>query len=266
MLAQNGSSVNELCCQPATHCAGACALVIPGACRIIGGVRLPPLIAGRFVRRDNRFLVTVEARGELVATHLPNSGRLAELLTPGRTCWLAGYDNPRRKTRFDLLLVEYAGVLVSCDARLPNSLFVEALATGRLEPFRGHVRFEREVRLGESRLDFRLSAPGGVCWVEVKSVTLVEGSVARFPDAPTARGARHLRELATAAGRGDRAAVAFIIQRADARCFAPHDPADAAFGAALREAAGAGVGVYAWTCEVTRQRVGLSSQVPVDLA
>ena len=229
-------------------------------------MKLPPLIAGRFVRRDNRFRVTVEVEGESVAAHFPNSGRLTELLTPGRRCWLAEFDNPRRKTRFDLMLVEYAGVLVSVDARLPNALLAESLKVGRLEPFRGYARFEREVRLRESRLDFRLSGPAGVCWVEVKSVTLVEDDVARFPDAPTARGARHLRELAVAASRGEKAAIVFVIQRADARCFAPHDRADAAFGVTLREAAGAGVGVYAWTCEVGRGAITIAAQVPVDLA
>ena len=162
-------------------------LVIPGTCRIISFVRLPPLVAGRFVRRDNRFRVTVEVEGEPAAAHLPNSGRLTELLTPGRACWLASFDDPRRKTRLDLVLVEYASVLVSVDARLPNTLFAEALAAGRLEPFRGITRFEREVQLGESRLDFLLRGPAGACWVEVKSVTLVEDGVARFPDAPTAR-------------------------------------------------------------------------------
>jgi sugar fermentation stimulation protein A len=228
-------------------------------------VRLPPLITGRFVRRDNRFRVTVEVEGEPVTAHLPNSGRLTELLTPRRACWLVEFDNPRRKTRFDLMLIEYAGVLVSVDARLPNSLFAEALEAGWLEPFRGYTRFEREVRLGESRLDFRLRGPADVCWVEVKSVTLVEDGVARFPDAPTARGTRHLGELTTAVRGRESAAVVFVIQRADARFFVPHDRADPAFGVAMREAANAGVGVYAWACEVSQQAIRIVGQVPVEL-
>jgi len=99
-------------------------------------VKSPPLTAGRFVRRDNRFRVTVQIEGDSVAAHLPNSGRLTELLTPGRTCWLAESAKPGRKTRFDLKLVQYAGVWVSVDARLPNSLFAEAVAVGQLEPFK----------------------------------------------------------------------------------------------------------------------------------
>jgi len=238
-------------------------LAVRATCRIIGCVRLPPLIAGRFLRRDNRFRVTVEVDGDPVAAHLPNSGRLTELLIPGRLCWLAGVDNPRRKTRFDFLLVEHGDLLVSVDARLPNLLFAEALADGRLQPFRAHSRFEREVWLGKSRLDFRLHGDAGVCWVEVKSVTLVEDGVARFPDAPTARGARHLRELAAVAREGIEAAIVFVIQRADARYFAPHDQADPTFVAGLREAARAGVGVHAWTCEVSRHAVEIGRAISI---
>jgi sugar fermentation stimulation protein A len=229
-------------------------------------MRLLPLVAARFVRRENRFRVTVEIEGEFVAAHLPNSGRLTELLTPRRACWLAEFDDPRRKTRFDLALVAYADTLVSVDARLPNRLLAEALAAGCLEPFRGYSRVEREVRLGASRLDFRLSGPSGVCWVEVKSVTLVEDGIARFPDAATARGVRHLGELTRVVGEGTRAAVAFVIQRSDARCFAPHEQADPDFAAALREAASVGVGVYAWTCEVSQRAIAIAGRVPVDLA
>jgi sugar fermentation stimulation protein A len=228
-------------------------------------MELPPLVPGRFVRRDNRFRATVEIERELAAAHLPNSGRLTELLTPGRLCWLTEFDSDRRKTRFDLKLVAYAGVLVSVDARLPNPLLTEALAAGQLEPFRGYNRVKREVRLGKSRLDFLLSGPEGAYWVETKSVTLVEDGVARFPDAPTARGTRHLRELIAAAMNGDQAAAVFVIQRPDAECFAPHDEADETFGATLREAAQAGVGVYAWTCEVSRQAIEIARSIPVVL-
>jgi sugar fermentation stimulation protein A len=228
-------------------------------------VKLPPLVPARFVRRDNRFRVTVELAGEPVAAHLPNSGRLPELLTPDRPCWLVEFDDPRRKTRFDLKLMAYAGTLVSLDARLPNPLFAEAVAARRLGPFCEFERFDREVRLGDSRLDFRLEGSGGVCWVETKSVTLVEDGIARFPDAPTERGTRHVRELIAAVGRGERAAVVFVIQRADAVCFTPYAQADVAFSVALRDAARAGVGVYAWTCEVDLDRMAISAQVPVEL-
>jgi len=153
------------------------------------------------------------------------------------------------------VLREYADVLVSVDARLPNALFAEALAAGRLEPFQQYAHFEREVQFGESRLDFRLEGPVGVCWVEV--MTLVEDGVARFPDAPTARGVRHLRELMAVVRGGEQAAIVFVIQRPDARRFVPHDRADAAFGVALREAANSSVDVYALACEVSRHAISM---------
>ena len=240
-------------------------LVISGACRIICAVRLPLLLAGRFVRRDNRFCVTVRVADRPVAAHLPNSGRLTELLTSDRLCWLAALDNPRRKTRFDLKLVAYAGALVSVDARLPNHLFAEALAEGRLEPFQNYSNFDREVQLERSRLDFRLKGRGSACWVEVKSVTLVEDGVALFPDAPTARGARHVRELTSLVSEGEAAALVFVIQRTDACGFSTHDHADKAFGSALREAADAGVGIYAWGCQVSLKAIAVAGQVPVNL-
>jgi len=224
------------------------------------------LVEGRFLQRDNRFRVTVEIAGAPVPAHLPNSGRLTELLTPDRPCWLEPFDSPHRKTDFDLKLMQYAGVFVSVDARLPNALFAEALKAKWLRPFRPCEQFEREVSLGESRLDFRLTASKGhYCWVEVKSVTLVEDGVARFPDAPTARGARHLRELIQVVNDGADAAVVFVVQRSDALHLSPHDQADPTFGAALREAASAGVKMYAWACDVSREAITIARQLPIDL-
>ena len=229
-------------------------------------MRFPPLVAGRFIERVNRFRVTLEVEHVEVDAHLPNSGRLTELLTPGRPCWLKPASSPHRKTDFDLKLVAYAGVLVSVDARLPNPLFAEALEQGQLAPFQGCQGFEREVSLGESRIDFRLTMSDGFLWVETKSVTLVEDGMALFPDAPTARGSRHVQTLADAVQDGSRSAVVFVVQRPDARCFAPYDAADHAFGKALRAAADAGVDVYAWTCWVSKEAIMVTRQIPVNLA
>ena len=224
---------------------------------------LPPTVEGRFLRRDNRFRVTVEIDGEEAAAHLPNSGRLGELLEPGRPCYLVPQPAEHRRTAFDLLLVEYAGVLVSVDARLPNRLFAEAVATGTLEPFLGTTSIKAEVHHGESRLDFQLVTPTGICWVETKSVTLVENSVALFPDAPTMRGQRHLGELINLVSEGFRAAVVFIIQRQDATSFAPNRAADPAFAHLLDQAHSKGVEVYGFLCSVTRKTMAVSAMVPL---
>ena len=232
-------------------------------------MKMPPLVRGRFVRRDNRFRATVVVDGREAWAHVPNSGRLSELFVRGRSLWLAPADAPHRKTGYDLKLVEHpvpgrGDVLVSVDARLPNPLFAEALAAGRLPAF-SCASFAREVGLGDSRLDFCLDGEDGACWVETKSVTLVEEGTALFPDAPTGRGRRHLRELQAAVEAGERAAVVFVVQRPDARSFAPHPTADPAFGDTLRAVAAAGVDVRAYACDVSRTTIAISHEIPVCL-
>ncbi len=157
-------------------------------------MKFPKLVQRKFHHRDNRFRATVYVDGQQVWAHIPNSGRLNELFTSGRPVWLAPADNPDRKTAYDLKLVEYASILVSVDARLPNPLFAEALTARRIPGFE-YPNIEQEVMLGDSRLDFRLTGSEGICCVETKSVTLVEESVAKFPDVPTTRGRRHLDEV-----------------------------------------------------------------------
>lgn len=229
-------------------------------------MRFPSLVSGRFVRRVNRFRVSVRTGEELVDAHLANSGRLSELLTPGRPCWLEPAAKPHRKTDYDLKLVAYEGVLVSVDARLPNPLFAEALSEARLVPFQGCLGFEREVALDDSRIDFRLQMADGAFWVETKSVTLVEGGIALFPDAPTLRGRRHLAALVEAVRAGSQSAVVFIVQRSDARAFRPNAAADPRFAETLRRAADENLEVRAWTCSVSTEQITVTERIPVLLS
>lgn len=232
---------------------------------ILSGMNQPPLIPGKFVRRDNRFRATVLVNGRIAAAHVPNSGRLGELLTPGRPVWLRTAGSGTRKTAFDLKLVALGDVLVSVDARLPNPLFAAAVRAGLLPQF-PYTQIQGEVTYGDSRLDFRLGDGEDACWVETKSVTLVENSTARFPDAPTERGRRHLQTLITLRQQGYRAAVVFVIQRPDATAFAPHETADPAFADALRAAAAAGVEVHAYICDVSTTCISLKTAVAVQLS
>jgi sugar fermentation stimulation protein A len=180
---------------------------------------------------------------------------------------------PGRKTGYDLALVDLDGQWVSVDARLPNDLLGEALraldggaSAAVLEPFAGYETVRREVPFGSSRFDFSLEARGRPPFlVEVKSITLVLDGLGCFPDAVTARGKRHLEELTEALGAGYRAAVVFVVQRADARGVRPHDDADPKFGQALRRAAGQGVEVYAYGCRVSPKRVTIERCLPVHL-
>jgi sugar fermentation stimulation protein A len=221
---------------------------------------------GRFVTRDNRFRVTVEVDGREVWAHLPNSGRLGELLVPGCRALLVERPEAGRKTRYDLSLVELDGRWVSVDARLPNDLVAEALHEDRLDPLRGYASIRREVTHGSSRFDFLLESPDRApCLVEVKSITLVLDGLGCFPDAVTRRGRRHVEELAEAVTDGYRAVVIFCVQRGDAGGVRPHDESDPDFGRALRAAARRGVEVHAYACRVAPGQVEISHPLPVWL-
>jgi sugar fermentation stimulation protein A len=162
------------------------------------------------------------------------------------------------------VLVRRAGRWVSAVPALANRIFESALLRGGVPGLRGARLLAREVKRGRSRLDFLLRHRGEPLLVEVKSATLVEGRTALFPDAPTARGARHVGELMAAARAGRRAAVVFVVQRSDARVLRPHAENDPAFSTALREAARAGVWVLAYACRVTPQGALLVRRIPVE--
>lgn len=225
----------------------------------------PQLVEARFLIRLNRFAALVALDGQEVMVHIANSGRMRELLVPGRRLLLTPAAGEHRKTQFDLALVDLGTTLVSADTRLPNGLVTEALADGQLPQFQEYPEIRREVRYGDSRLDLLLDGPGGRCYGEVKSVTLVVAGSGLFPDAPTVRGVKHLKELSRAVAEGHRAAVVFVVQRADAVAMSPNDAADPAFGAALRAAQAAGVEIYAYNCAVSPSEIRLASPLPIKL-
>ncbi|WP_406677752.1 DNA/RNA nuclease SfsA [Moorella sp. ACPs] len=243
-------------------------------------VKLPEnLIKARFLIRPNRFTVVAENGGRHLTAFLADPGRLAELLLPGTELYLAPVQaGEKRKTVYDVVLVHRDGTFISLDSRLPNRLFAAAFRSGWLEAFQGYRQLTAEVRVGSSRLDFLLTVGGekeaglpgeGLppCYVEVKSVTLVNSHrVALFPDAPTSRGSRHLQELMALRDRGCRAAVVFIIQREDALIFAPNEATDPLFARTLREAAAAGVEVYAYRCRIGPEAACVDAAVPVKLS
>lgn len=217
-----------------------------------------------FRARPNRFLGVVEVEGRRDLCFIPNPGRMEELLHPGAKVYLLERASEGRKTRYDLVLVDLEGTLVSADSRAPNKVVAEAIEAGRLPEFRGLGIGRREPAFGDSRLDFQLSDGRTSLLLEVKSCTLVRGRTGLFPDAPTERGRRHLRTLVKALGRG-RAAVLFLIQRADAENFQPNGETDPRFAEALGEAADRGVEVYAYNSVVTLEGVYINRRVPVDL-
>lgn len=219
--------------------------------------------AAKFIDRPNRFIAHVELDGKTETVHVKNTGRCRELLVPGCTVYLERGTNPGRKTAYDLIAVEKGSLLINMDAQAPNRVFAEWAAAGGFLPDVTAVR--PEYRYGESRLDFCLETPGGLHLVEVKGVTLEENGNARFPDAPTERGVRHIRELQRAAESGLDAALFFVIQIKDIRSVTPNDATHPAFGEALREAAAQGVRVLAYDCDVTPDSLSIRKEVPVIL-
>ncbi len=222
------------------------------------------LVKSRFIERRNRFCVVLQLQGHAVRAHLANSGRLRELLVPGRTAYCSPASSPNRKTDWDLRLVETeSGVLVSVDARLPNALFKEAFLEGKLPCFSEYASIEAEVTAGDSRLDFRLTGAEQSCWVETKSITLVKGATGFFPDARTLRGTRHVQHLIGLKQSGARAAVIFVVQRSGAEFVRPNDASDPVFGKALREAVSCGVEVSAARCRVGLEGVWWDTSLPI---
>lgn len=227
------------------------------------------LVTARYVRRPNRFVVCcrLEETGEEVAAHLPDPGRLTGLLEPERPVQLRPEDGEARKTEWTAVLVrgETPEGWVSVDTTLPNRLVEQALRAGDLEEF-GEWSLERpEVRLGGSRFDFLLSsADGRRMALEVKSVTLVREKTGLFPDAVTARGARHVRELGELAERREwEASLLFVVQRPDAGAVAAARDIDPEFADALAEARRRGVSAHGRRCRVDLDAVRLGGRIPV---
>ena len=226
-------------------------------------MRYANICEGRFELRPNRFIAHVAVEGRTEICHVKNTGRCRELLLPGAVVYLERAGNPLRKTQYDLIAVRKGELLINMDAQAPNKVFGEWAAAGGFLP--GVTAIRPEFTWGDSRFDFRLEDGQGPIFVEVKGVTLEESGEARFPDAPTERGAKHLRGLLRAVEEGYRAAVCFVIQMKGPTIFRPNDRTDPAFGQALRQAAAGGVRVLAVDCRVEPDSLSVDSFVPVDL-
>ena len=217
---------------------------------------------GVFLARPNRFVAHVEIDGESEICHVKNTGRCRELLVPGCTVWCQRSSNPNRKTKFDLIAVQKGERLINMDSQAPNAAAKEWLRSGGL----GQIQDLRaETVQGDSRFDFSFTKDGKQCFLEVKGCTLENDGVCAFPDAPTERGAKHLRGLTELVKTGFGAYVLFVIQMTDVKYIHPNDVTDPAFGTALREAAAAGVQVLAVDCEITPETMTIRNFVDVQL-
>jgi sugar fermentation stimulation protein A len=218
---------------------------------------------GRFISRPNRFVAHVCLDGETVVCHVKNTGRCRELLVPDTQLVLARSTNPARKTAYDLIAVYKGDKLINIDSQAPNRVFHEWAKSGGF--LKDITYIHPETFYGKSRLDFYLETSDSRCLVEVKGVTLEDEGKVLFPDAPTLRGARHLKELTAAALLGYACYVVFVIQMHGVHSFSPNDATDPAFGKALREAAAHNVHVLAYDCRVTEDLLEMGQPVPVLL-
>ena len=248
------------------------------------------IVAGKFISRPNRFIADVYVESgsgmdsaadaiamesEAVKAHVKNTGRLGELLVPGAKIYLEDHFGHMgsRKMRYSLIAVEkqieLGTLLANIDSQAPNKIVKEAIEEGKLRFFGANsdeLTIKPEAVYGDSRLDFKISGKNGSeAHIEVKGVTLESDGIASFPDAPTERGIKHLKELEKAVAEDKEAFVIFVLQMKGMKLFRPNDEKHKAFGDALRHAAANGVRVMAFECDVSKDQIKLSGQVETEL-
>ena len=220
---------------------------------------------GIFLNRPNRFIAEVLIGDDRYTVHVKNTGRCRELLIKGANVWLEKSSNPLRKTAYDLVCVEKMtdnkSVIINMDSQIVNDVAEEWLKKGEL--FSKNALIKREVKYKNSRFDFYIESEDRKIFLEVKGVTLENNGVARFPDAPTERGIKHINELITAMDDGYEAYILFVIQMKGTRYFEPNDVTHKAFGDALRKAKEKGVNIIAMDCEVTPEEIVIDKEIEI---
>lgn len=224
------------------------------------------LTRGTLVKRYKRFLADVELQdGSIVTAHCANSGSMMGLKEPGSPVYLSPNRNPKAKLDWRWELVEAQGVLVGINTSRPNHIVEEAIREGQVEELAGYGSIRREVKYGQnSRIDLLLEEDD-LCYVEVKNVTLREGDKALFPDAVTARGTKHLRELMDMVAEGHRAVMFYLVQRGDCSSFSAADKIDPTYASTLREAIKAGVEIVCYECKLSPEKIEVAGSLPVSL-
>ena len=216
-----------------------------------------------FLERPNRFIAYVETEHGREICHVKNTGRCKELLTENAIVYVQRNDNPNRKTKLDLIGVRKNQYLINMDSQAPNVAVKEWLQKGNL--FSEHAKIYSEKTYGESRFDFYIEDGERKVFMEVKGVTLELEGVCRFPDAPTERGVKHIKELIKCREEGYEAYILFVIQMSPVKYLEPNDETHQAFGDALREAAKMGVHVMAVDCHISTDSMEIMNEVEVRL-
>ena len=227
-----------------------------------------PLVKGTLVRRYKRFMADIVLEtGEKITAHCANSGSMLGVTDEGAEVWVSLADNPKRKLKYTWELIRVGDSLVGINTSLPNKLAQESIENGVVEELQGYANLRREVKYGkQSRIDILLEDPVRPdCYVEVKNVTLRRNKLAEFPDAVTARGTKHLGELANQVAAGDRGVMYYITQREDCDTFTVARDIDPAYAAALEKAMAAGVEVICYSCKLTPEGIQVISPLSLEI-
>lgn len=216
-----------------------------------------------FLDRPNRFIAHVDLNGQTETVHVKNTGRCKELLIPGTEVILEESVNPARKTKYDLICVNKSGRWINMDSQVPNKAAAEWIRAGRLFP--EEVTLKTEKVYGNSRFDIYVESPCRKAFIEVKGVTLEENDIARFPDAPTQRGVKHVEELIRCQEDGYEAYLLFVIQMKGIREFEPDWSTHPQFGEVLQKAQNAGVHLLAYDCLIREDYIEIQDPVPIRL-
>ncbi|WP_430812799.1 MULTISPECIES: DNA/RNA nuclease SfsA [unclassified Carboxylicivirga] len=225
-----------------------------------------PLVHGTLIRRYKRFLSDIQLDdGTVVLAHCTNSGSMKTCLEEGAEVYLSPAKDPKRKTPYTWEMIKLNGKWVGINTSHPNRIAFEAVKNGEIPQLKGYDHVQREVKTGNSRIDIMAQKTDETCFIEVKNVTMKDGAYARFPDAVTTRGKKHLNELITLKKEGIRAVMLYIIQRSDVEIFAPAPSIDPAYAEALSEAYKAGVEIIPIRVKVSPQAIVIDKILPFEL-
>ncbi len=225
-----------------------------------------PLVHGKLIRRYKRFLADVELdSGEIVVAHTANSGSMKSCLEEGAEVYLTHVDDPKRKTKYTWEMIRINNGWVGINTGVPNILVAEAVKNQEIEGLKGYDKVKREVKFEDSRFDVFASNSNEECFIEVKNVSLKDGKYARFPDAVTSRGKKHLETLMRVKESGKRAVMVYVIQRSDVEVFTPAFDIDKAYTEALQKAHKAGVEILPVRAEVSPEKIVLKEILPFEL-
>ena len=216
---------------------------------------------GKFLERPNRFIAICEIDGKKEICHVKNTGRCRELLVKGATVYLEKSSNPNRKTQYDLVSVQKNDKLINMDSQIPNYVVFESIN----KIFDKVIFVKQEYKYGNSRFDIYIETETEKIFVEVKGVTLEDNGVVRFPDAPTERGVKHLKELQRAVEEGYRACVVFIVQMQDVKYFEPNYETHPEFASELKKAYENGVEIFVYDSVVTPDEIKLNKSVKIKM-